>query len=145
MKEECINAYILRVNSEGIQYRGYFASLENSLKAKQELVGGNIEVVRITPEIDAIINEEGKLRCLPMNRLWTDGSGETYDLLVGNIVCVRHNEEGEFTSILETDKKIIDQLLIPIKGLYELERENNITQRVIFVRPDEDLLNYKEG
>jgi hypothetical protein len=35
-------------------------------------------------------------------------------MLVGNIMCVRHNSEGEFTSIKEDDIPIIESRLIPL-------------------------------
>ena len=36
------------------------------------------------------------------------------DMLVGDIMCVRHNSEGEFTSIKEDDIPIIESHLIPL-------------------------------
>ena len=36
------------------------------------------------------------------------------DMLVGNIMCVRHNSAGEFTSIREEDIPVIESHLIPL-------------------------------
>lgn len=51
---------------------GYVQEIENTLEAKQKLVGGSIQVISITPEIVAVLNDEGKLIGLPVNRLWID-------------------------------------------------------------------------
>ena len=68
----------------------------------------------INSEIDIICNDEGKLKNYPFNRLFVDDNGLPWDLLVGNLMCVRHNDEGEFTSILESDIPIIESHLIPL-------------------------------
>lgn len=41
--------------------------IENSLETLQEIVGGYVEVVMITPDILLVINEEGKLNGLAQN------------------------------------------------------------------------------
>ena len=68
----------------------------------------------ITDEIDVIANDEGKLKNYPINRFVVDDMGGVYDMLVGNLMCVRHNSEGEFTSIKEDDIPIIESHLIPL-------------------------------
>ena len=60
-----------------------------------------------------MVNDEGKIRDLPMNRAWTDGSGRVYDIIHGNILCVRH-DGGEFISIEKEDIPIIEKTLIPV-------------------------------
>lgn len=138
-----IKAYILREpDKKGRAYMGYFSDIENSLEAKQELVGGNIEVLPITPEIDAIINEEGKLKGLGVNRILSLNPNEANEVLVGNIICVRHNEEGEFISILDSDKEIIDEMLIPVKCFMELPQEDGGSG--IFVLRERKLFDYEE-
>lgn len=63
-----IKAYFMRVGKEtGQIYRGYFGELENTLRAKQDYVGydepGNlIQVIRLTRDIDVVMNDEGKLK-----------------------------------------------------------------------------------
>lgn len=42
--------------------------IKNDLKVLQELVGGYIETDRLTPELVAIVNEEGLIIGLPLNR-----------------------------------------------------------------------------
>ena len=73
-----------------------------------------ITVLSITDEIDVIANDEGKLMNYPINRVLVDADGKPWDILVGNMMCVRHNNEGEFTSILAEDIPIIEKHLIPL-------------------------------
>lgn len=97
----------------GQVYRGSLVEIENSLKAKQDYVGGLIQVLTIE-DIDIICNDEGKLMGLLPNRALFDESGEIIDIFVGNILAVRHNDEGEFTSIHPEDIRIINKYLKPV-------------------------------
>ena len=120
MKQEKIQAYLLRVNKlSGVVYKGYLAEVDNTLEAEQRYVNydephGLITVLSITDEIDVIANDEGKLKNYPINRFVVDDMGGVYDMLVGNLMCVRHNSEGEFTSIKEEDIPIIEKHLVSI-------------------------------
>ena len=120
MKQSKIQAYLLRVNKlSGVVYKGYLANVDNSLEAEQAYVNYNephglIAVVSITDEIDVICNDEGKLKNLPINRFLISDDGVVLDMLVGNIMCVRHNSDGEFTSIKEDDIPIIESRIIPL-------------------------------
>lgn len=120
MKQSKIQAYLLRVNKlSGVVYKGYLSEVENSLEAEQRYVNydephGLITVVSINNNIDVICNDEGKLRNFPINRFLVSDDGVVLDMLVGNIMCVRHNSDGEFTSIKEDDIPIIESHLIPL-------------------------------
>lgn len=120
MKQSKIQAYLLRVNKQsGVVYKGYLSEVENSLEAEQRYVNydephGLITVVSINNNIDVICNDEGKLRNFPINRFLVSDAGVVLDMLVGNIMCVRHNSEGEFTSIREEDIPVIESHLIPL-------------------------------
>lgn len=120
MKQEKIKAYLLRVNKlSGVVYKGYLAEVDNTLEAEQRYVNydephGLITVLSITDEIDVIANDEGKLKNYPINRFVVDDMGGVYDMLVGNLMCVRHNSEGEFTSIREEDIPVIEKHLVAI-------------------------------
>ncbi len=120
MKQKKIQAYLLRVDKlSGVVYKGYLAEVDNTLEAEQRYVNydephGLITVLSITDEIDVIANDEGKLKNYPINRFVVDDMGGVYDMLVGNLMCVRHNSEGEFTSIKEDDIPIIESHLIPL-------------------------------
>ena len=120
MEQDKIQAYLLRVDRlSGVVYKGYLANVDNSLEAEQAYVNYNephglIAVVSITDEIDVICNDEGKLKNLPINRFLISDDGVVLDMLVGNIMCVRHNSDGAFTSIKEDDIPIIESHLIPL-------------------------------
>ena len=120
VEQDKIQAYLLRVDRlSGVVYKCYLANVDNSLEAEQAYVNYNephglIAVVSITDEIDVICNDEGKLKNLPINRFLISDDGVVLDMLVGNIMCVRHNSEGEFTSIKEDDIPIIESRLIPL-------------------------------
>lgn len=120
MKQSKIQAYLLRVNKlSGVVYKGYLAEVDNTLEAEQRYVNfdephGLITVVSINDDIDVICNDEGKLRNFPINRFLVSDAGVVLDMLVGNIMCVRHNSDGEFTSIREEDIPVIESLLIPL-------------------------------
>lgn len=120
VEQDKIQAYLLRVDRlSGVVYKGYLANVDNSLEAEQAYVNYNephglIAVVSITDEIDVICNDEGKLKNLPINRFLISDDGVVLDMLVGNIMCVRHNSDGEFTLIKEDDIPIIESHLIPL-------------------------------
>ena len=72
---------------------------EPTLKEMQEFVGGLIQVVRATDGSHIIINEEGKIKGLPMNMVATtmylgedwndDTSAMANDFLVGNAMILK--------------------------------------------------------
>ena len=120
MKQSKIKAYLMRTDEKSkIVYKGYLAEVDNTLEAEQAYVNYNkphglITVVSINNDIDIIANDEGKLNNFPINRFLVSDDGVVLDMLVGNIMCVRHNEEGEFTSIREEDIPVIESHLIPL-------------------------------
>lgn len=121
MKEKRITAYLLRVDEcTGVSYKGYLSEVDNDLKAEQDYVNyghphGLIDVVALG-DIDIIVNDEGLLLGYPVNRLCIDDEGNPLSYLVGNLMCVRHNNEGEFTSILPDDIPVIEKYLKPVIG-----------------------------
>ncbi len=112
---EKIEAYFLRCDQDS-QYRGYVGEIENTLEAKQKYVGGLIQAVSLSPEIVVVCNDEGKLRQLPPNRAWVDGS-QVLDYFAGNILCVRRDGD-EFASITPEDVAVIERCLIPLKSVF---------------------------
>lgn len=113
MKEDVLNAYFLRADSKS-PYKGYIGSIENTLEALQGYVDGDIETVKLAPDIVAILNEDGKFLELPINRALIDNEGHVLDILVGNVLVVRVLGE-EFVSIREEDLPIIEQHLLPVR------------------------------
>ena len=71
----------------------------SDLKSLQQAVGGWIEAVYPWEDKAAIIlNEEGKINQLPLNRALRTEDGEIYDVTAGNILVVGLGEEN-FTSL----------------------------------------------
>ena len=117
MNDNFILAYILRVSDQGVQYHGYFAEIENSLKAEQQLVGGRITTYPLTGEIDIISCDDAVAKCMKLNRALYDLQGNFITAFLGNIMVVRH--EGDcFTSIRYEDKEIIKKCLKPIERIF---------------------------
>lgn len=120
MKQSKIKAYLMRTDEKSkLVYKGYLAEVDNTLEAEQAYVNYNkphglITVVSINNDIDIIANDEGKLNNFPINRFLVSDDGVVLDMLVGNIMCVRHNSDGEFTSIREEDIPVIESHLIPL-------------------------------
>lgn len=120
MKQSKMKAYLMRTDEKSkIVYKGYLAEVDNTLEAEQAYVNYNkphglITVVSINNDIDIIANDEGKLNNFPINRFLVSDDGIVLDMLVGNIMCVRHNSDGEFTSIREEDIPVIESHLIPL-------------------------------
>jgi len=73
--------------------------METGLKPLQEAVGGYIEAVYPFNEpVAIIVNEEGKLNGLPLNRALRHKNGEIYDIIAGNMLIVGVSPE-DFTSL----------------------------------------------
>ena len=96
-------------------------NIENTLEAKQKLVGGLIEVVSVTDNILLICNEEGKLENLFPNLVFD------YDYIAGDCFFVGDDyENGDFKSLTNEQIEEIKDLCkereyIPI---FELEDSN---------------------
>ena len=94
--------YIVKVSTEGIVTRESFNAAD-SLKQLQTAVGGYIELVpiRLKGHRDLFVDEEGKLKRLPLNTVLTDffaategKNGHGYFYLNGPGVFAAHDEEG---------------------------------------------------
>ena len=120
--------FAMRCDRDNI-YKGRLEEIDDTLEAKQEFVGGIIQCISLTDEIDIILNDEGKLMGLPTNRLYIDENGYILDLLVGNVFACRHKGE-EFTSILESDIPLILNRMPAVLGIVNkkliIEREGRL-------------------
>lgn len=81
----------------------FVIEFEDNLNNLQSLVDGRIEVISIkergSRSIDVIINEEGKINNLEVNRMLVFPDGNV-DVLCGNIIIVATNiETGDFDSL----------------------------------------------
>lgn len=77
--------------------------VENTLESLQELVGGYIETVTLG-EIIIVVNEEGRILELPLNRIF----GRMY--FYGNFFIVSSDGD-EFSSLTDEHIEIIESLL----------------------------------
>ena len=67
----------------------------SDLKSLQNAVGGMIEAVYPFEEnVGLIVNEEGKLSGLPLNRALKDENGEVLDVMAGTFLVTGLSEEG---------------------------------------------------
>lgn len=74
-------------------------TIPNSLKAKQDLVGGYIEAAYPFPDPVAIIcNEEGKINGLDLNRALYNEKGEMVDIIAGPMLVCGLSDD-DFTSL----------------------------------------------
>lgn len=80
----------------------YESTIENTLEAKQEIVGGLIECTGIMSdyEVSIICNEEGKILGLPLNR------DIGHDIIAGTFIIVGNDDStGEFISLTDEQKE----------------------------------------
>ena len=69
-------------------------TIDNTLKAKQKLVGGLIEVVQYDENVVLVCNEEGKLLNMPPNLIFD------YDYIAGNCFVIGYDyKRGDFRSL----------------------------------------------
>ena len=69
-------------------------TIDNTLKAKQKLVGGLIEVVQYDENVVLVCNEEGKLLNMPPNLIFD------YDYIAGNCFVIGDDyKRGDFRSL----------------------------------------------
>ncbi len=139
MGDRIIKGYFLRVSDEGMQFKGYMADFEDELKYLQEYVGGYIDVVSLNDEIDLVINDEGKMHNLPTNRACIGDNGGVSDFICGNILCLRHDSDGNFESILESDIAVVEKKLIPLMSV------DTAGDNIIYTMINADILPEYEG
>lgn len=95
-----MKVYYKRVGRKAIEIE-----IEDKLEILQTLVDGLIEVIELTPGIDMICNEEGKLIGLEEN------INLDYDIIVGDVIICSHDNEGNFVGLSDEQKKIVDREL----------------------------------
>lgn len=84
--------------------------VEGNLGALQQAVGGYIEAVYPYEDpVALIVNEEGKLNGLPLNRALWDEDNKVYDIVAGSFLIVGLGES-EFTSLTPALMKKYEEL-----------------------------------
>ena len=87
---------VLVIEPEKTPYEG---EIENTLAAKQKIVGGLIQAIYPYEESVALVcNDEGKMNGLPLNRALYDVNGEMYDIVAGTFFVCGLGEDN-FTSL----------------------------------------------
>lgn len=111
--EKQIKIYPLHVGD--VYNKADFEVIDNKLEAKQKFVGGTIQCVPIDSKrkLDIICNDDGKLLGLTSNCAWVI-DGKVADVIVGEALICRHDDEGNFCSIHEDDKEIVFKTFMPI-------------------------------
>ena len=88
----------------------YVIEIDGTLKDLQNIVGGYIEIIYPFEDesISLVVNEEGKLRGLPLNRIIYDDSDEPHklarDIICGRFAVTAQDEEGNTATL--TDEQI---------------------------------------
>lgn len=71
--------------------------IDSGLQSLQSEVGGYISLVSLDAKTDAYVNDEGLLERLPFNCVLPSEYGGVP--VVGNVIIVSHDDEGETTSL----------------------------------------------
>ena len=87
------------VRADGSQEIIWIEPGRKALSAMQNFVGGLVEIVKCPVGRLMILNEEGKIECLPLNPMATAIYGSLVDYIVGDVLLV---DEKAF---IEWDKK----------------------------------------
>ena len=101
-----MKAYTFKEDFAGIM------EVRNTLHSLQEFVGGLIEVISLTEELDLICNDEGKINGLPPTAAWLDHDDQLLDVICGDCLVCRHDGEGGFASIKESDLPVIHDIMV---------------------------------
>lgn len=109
-------------------------TLKNKLENLQEAVGGLIEIIDIEDNVCILCNEEGKLTGLEGNR----ALGE--DILVGTFYVCGSNDEGELTSLTDSQIEKYIQFFWEPQTFTQQEIENTLVFKFIPFEDWEDLL-----
>ena len=68
--------------------------IDSGLESLQKAVGGYIEAVYpFDDPVAVIVNDEGKINGLPLNRALRDEAGESYDVMAGQFLVVGLGKE----------------------------------------------------
>lgn len=109
-------------------------TIKTKLENLQEAVGGLIEIIDIEDNVCILCNEEGKLTGLEGNR----ALGE--DILVGTFYVCGSNNEGELTSLTDSQIEKYIQFFWEPQTFTQQEIENTLVFKFIPFEDWEDLL-----
>ena len=97
---EKIKAIILEPMKEA-----YVKEIGRDLASMQQIVGGLIQAIYpFDEEVCIVVNDEGKITGLPLNRALFDDNGKVYDIIAGTaVICSCKTEH--FGSLTEKDQE----------------------------------------
>lgn len=101
-----ITVAVLTTDAPTIEVR----KIDSGLNAMQKIVGGLIEMVSLSDNVDLVCNEEGRLIGLPLN--FKIGQMP----IVGDVFFTRHNDEGESVSLTEDDVNYLSELVKQLRA-----------------------------
>jgi hypothetical protein len=90
-----------------------FTNISNTLEAEQRFVHGYIEVIGLTPWLDLVCNEEGKMCDMEPKTAWIY-NGNLVDIIFGPCFVCRHDNEGNFIDVQLCDEAYIRSQLQPV-------------------------------
>lgn len=94
----------MKIVIKNVNEQGKIVEIENSLENFQNIVGGYIEVFPLENNILMVLNEEGKIKDLPVNFIIGD---ERYaEEIVGNVFFAGRNDV-DFDSLNEEQIEIL--------------------------------------
>lgn len=92
-----------------------FMEIENNLYSMHKFVGGLIEKVALTPNIDLICNDECLINGSEPRVILLENGRFQNCIIMGDCFVCRHDGKGHFRSIEETDLSIIKSRLLHLK------------------------------
>lgn len=121
-----IQAIILEPGKEA-----YVKEIGRDLASMQQIVGGLIQAVYpFEEEVCIVVNDEGKITGLPLNRALFDENGKVYDIIAGTaVICsckteyfgsLTEKEQEKYLAMFKSPETFIsiggEILAIPIDG-----------------------------
>lgn len=140
-----VNEKLETIDLEKELGRNFEKNAENQgivdLDATYELIGCSmVETCYYMQElvenrIDMIVDEEGKLSHKEFNVVVADKKGKIIDIIVGNILFVGVDEDGNWVELTDEQIKVIDSIFRKMNLCFlEDEYDNTIAYKVYFMK-----------
>lgn len=92
-----------------------FMEIENKLQPMQKFVGGHIEVISLTEELDLIVNDDYLFNGTEPRLILLENGKFQPCVVMGDCFVCRHNGKGKFVSIKYPDISAIQKRLLHLK------------------------------
>ena len=130
----------LKILLKKVGYEPEIKFIDNTLKAKQKIVGGLIEVIDFTDDTLIVCNEEGKILDLPPNTIFD------MDYIAGDYFVVGNDfENAAFKSLTDEQIKKVTPIINEKSLKYskkDLEEYSTDNHYVIMANPKKSLLDF---